>query len=173
MEISQHSYRLEASRIISDIIQIDAIEYEYQNKNLSFVTGIGNKWLTQSVRTKMIPGGIEIQYEAAPRPIQTSHHGWLIKGTMGYRITLKKKPDQSWYKSFAIELEKGVKQSLSWVKHNAKALGLIIGGGLIITFTVAEDILTFGGGTLDDPATFMMGSAIIGTGIKEIKKTEE
>ena len=47
-----------------------------------------------------------------------------------------------------------------------EGLGLVLAGGVLILATIAEDILTVGGGLVDDPATVGAGALMIQQGLQ-------
>ena len=172
VEFSQNSYKIEATQAVSGITQINGLIFP-KRENASFITGLGTKFVAQRIGIQLIPGGVRMEYEVTPQPLQASYRGWKVSGTLGYRITVKKRVDPPWYKKLAVEFEHGAEQAFSWLENHAEAVGWLIVGAGTFVFTITEDALTFGAGTLDDPATIAMATAAITTGIEKLKGSDE
>lgn len=55
--------------------------------------------------------------------------------------------------------------NVDWGKF-AQGTGLIVAGSLILAGTLAEDVVTYGGGVADDPYTIGAGGGLFGGGLK-------
>lgn len=112
--------------------------------------------------TVTVLGPTTVRYSASPKPITLTSGDWVIEGTMGYELTVTFVP-------MTPEPVPVLVEEPSWLEAHAPQLAgtaLIVGAGILTVVTLAEDVVTLGGGVADDPVSFGAAYAMFQQGMQ-------
>lgn len=149
----------EADVVVGDvgsrIASSTEFKYDPTSKSMEISTSLkteltlkGDVWVTQSI-SPVLPNGIKYTYQ--PRALSGKIRGLKIEGNIALEITVRVNPEQPKPQPVPVLVP-------GWQKVAAAGL-FVVSAGIIIA-TLAEDIVTIGGGVADDPASFGAAAAV-------------
>lgn len=111
------------------------------------------QWPATSV--EVLPNGVK--YSVKPRPVSFKYQGFSVQGSVGFEGTITRQDDRR-HKEQRIPVPAAQPSEASkWI-----AIGLLLVAGTIVVVTIAEDVVTAGGGIADDPISLGVAARMAG-----------
>jgi hypothetical protein len=161
---SNRGYAMEAKQKVGEFVTGWKLE-SLNSGNLTLEHSLTGPYSTTKVKY-IPPNAVKATCTAKPAEA-TMDDGWILKGTMGFAVTIVFNQPEPLPEPVPVPIRVPVYEP-SWLEEHAPEViggALILTAGVIIVGTLAEDIITLGAGVADDPLSFAAAAALFSTGV--------